>query len=435
MNGEGREWGRFISEAGDAGFEEGDEFVDAEVCEDFAVVVHGGGFGLTAEGDHFLHGFAVTGDDDLADGDFFGGEPVGDFLAPWAARFEVEDGEVGVGHGGLLAEVGVGLEVPAVIFVDGLGFFGVDAFGGGWVVGEGAEAAEEVAGDVFEVGEDLGGGIALELTAVADFAAFDADGDDAGIAEEIVEVSEGFLVSADEEDAHHVGVIVLEGVEGDGGLFAFIGDEGVEDPFAVAGDVGDDGVAGGLFCEPVDGGDWEELADGPDVWETLEHGEVAVVEVGESGAEPVEFFDPVGAVGDLGEDIPVDLVAEGAFAEGDLAGAEEGEEFFAVEEDVVVGFADGEFVHVLDDLHHGAERVGAAAGEFGELVFVGDAVYVEDIEDEDAVVGDDGAAGFGDDVWVGDIGFVHDLLDGFDEVGAVLAERVVHAVFVGHAAA
>ena len=53
-------WGRFISEVGEAGFEEGDEFVDAEVCEDFAVVVHGGGFGLTAEGDHFLHGVGVT---------------------------------------------------------------------------------------------------------------------------------------------------------------------------------------------------------------------------------------------------------------------------------------------------------------------------------------------------------------------------------------
>ena len=96
-----------------------------------------------------------------------------------------------------------------------------------------------------------------------------------------MEVAEGFLVGTDEEDAHHVVVVAVEGVEGDGGgLFAGFADEAIEDAFAVAGDVGDDGLAGGFFVKAVEGGDGEELVDRPDVGEALEHGEIAVVEVG-----------------------------------------------------------------------------------------------------------------------------------------------------------
>ena len=129
--------------------------------------------------------------------------------------------------------------------------------------------------------------------------------------------------------------------------------------------------------------------------------------------------------------MPVDAVAEGALAEGDLAGAEEGEEFVAVEDDVGVGFLGAGFLEIFEDFEHGFEGIAGVARQFREGVVAGHAVDVQNVEDQDAVVGDDGAAGFGDDVGVVDAGFVHDFLDGFDEIGAVFAEAVGHGVFVG----
>jgi hypothetical protein len=56
-----------------------------------------------------------------------------------------------------------------------------------------------------------------------------------------------------------------------------------------------------------------------------------------------------------------------------------------------------------------------------------EAVDVEDVDDEDGVVGDDGAAGLGDDVWVGDAASAVTSVTGFDDVGAVFAGAVVAA--------
>jgi hypothetical protein len=67
----------------------------------------------------------------------------------------------------------------------------------------------------------------------------------------------------------------------------------------VAGDVDEDGVDGGLFLEPVQRGDGEELFEGPAVEERLEDGEVADVLVGEELLEVVEFLGLVTGLGAL----------------------------------------------------------------------------------------------------------------------------------------
>ncbi len=75
-------------------FEKWDEFIDSEIGEDFAVPIEGGSLGLAGEGYHFLHGFAVAGDVEGLDFDFFVGEVGDDFVAPWATAFDIEDGKV-----------------------------------------------------------------------------------------------------------------------------------------------------------------------------------------------------------------------------------------------------------------------------------------------------------------------------------------------------
>lgn len=54
--------------------------------------VHGGRLRLAREVFHFLHGFAVTGDDDGLDCDVFALEVGDHFVAPRATGLEVKDG-------------------------------------------------------------------------------------------------------------------------------------------------------------------------------------------------------------------------------------------------------------------------------------------------------------------------------------------------------
>jgi hypothetical protein len=131
------------------------------------------------------------------------------------------------------------------------------------------------------------------------------------------------------------------------------------------------------------------------------------------------------AFGDPGEEFPVEFLALGAFAEGNFAVAELAAQFVAVVAGVVVDFL--EAIHV-----GGGFEAFAVAGVFLEFVEVAnegggvfgdadlavgfEAVDVEDVDEEDGVVGDDGAAGLGDDVGVGDAGFTGDFGDGFESI-------------------
>ena len=96
---------RVLVSGDSSGTEKRDQFVDSEVREGFAVPVHGRGFRLAGELDHFLHGVAVSGDHDGFDFDAFAAEEIRDVVAPRAAGFDVEDGKI---HGRLISVVSTG---------------------------------------------------------------------------------------------------------------------------------------------------------------------------------------------------------------------------------------------------------------------------------------------------------------------------------------
>lgn len=344
-------------------------------------------------------------------------------------------------------EIGVTAHASFERIDDFTAFAGRDAVAVDGAFGELAEAAEHVFGLVLAVGEDFGDGITFDFLGVLEFAVFDADGDDVGVAEEIVEVAEGLLVGADEEDADDVvfvGIFEVDVVEGEA-MVEFAGvSELVDFAVGVAGDVREDGVTSGSVFEVMDGHDREDLVNGPEIGKALEDAEVAVIVVGHDGADALHLgaVDAHGflAFGDPGEEFPVKFFALGAFAEGNFAVAEFAAEFVAIVAGVVVDFL--ETIHI-----GGGLEAFAVAGVFLEFVEVADqrggvfgdadlavgfeAVDVEDVDEEDGVVGDDGATGLGDDVRVGDAGFTGDFGDGFDDVGAVFLGAVVAAGFGG----
>ena len=51
--------------------------------------------------------------------------------------------------------------------------------------------------------------------------------------------------------------------------------------------------------------------------------------------------------------------------------------------------------------------------------------HIEDVENQDRVVGNHGAAGLGDDVRVSDFSLIANAGDGFDDVSAILGDGVV----------
>lgn len=75
------------------GFQKRNQFIHAKVGEDFAIPVHGGGFGLPGEFAHLVHGGRIAGDDDLFIGELVGVEVLQDFLAPGATGLDVEFGD------------------------------------------------------------------------------------------------------------------------------------------------------------------------------------------------------------------------------------------------------------------------------------------------------------------------------------------------------
>jgi hypothetical protein len=99
-----------------------------------------------------------------------------------------------------------------------------------------------------DVREHIGDGITFDLVGELQYAGFvDAHADDVGVAEEVVEVAEGFLIGPDEEDADDVVLVRLEAVQRqDFGDAAHV-DEAVDLAVAVAGEVGEVAGAVGLL--------------------------------------------------------------------------------------------------------------------------------------------------------------------------------------------
>ena len=134
-----------------------------------------------------------------------------------------------------------------------------------------------------------------------------------------MEVAEGFLIGADEEDGDVIGLVGLEFVEGQDFGDVLLVDEAVDFAVAIAGDVGEHGALAGFFVEPVDGHDGEELVDGPGVRQGLEQREVSVVEIHQGGGQLAEVFRDVielgDEVGDAGEDVPEPGFGQAALAQ------------------------------------------------------------------------------------------------------------------------
>ena len=261
-----------------------------------------------------------------------------------------------------------------------------------------------------------------------------------------MEVAEGFLVGTDKEDAEHVLVALFDLgiVKREGGIDAAGVGEFVDLAVAVASDVREHGIAGGLLLEAVDGHDRKDLVDGPQVGKALEHAEVAVVEIGHDGVQTIHLTAIVATAlehgGNPGEDVPVELLAVGALAEVDLAVVELAAELVAVINGVVVdlleavaGGLGGVFFSVETEFVEIAQQGRGVFVDldFGDALAGLEAVDVEDVDDQDGVIGHDGAAGLGDEIRVRYSSLGSDFGDGLDDVGAVFLGAVVAAGFGG----
>ena len=110
-----------------------------------------------------------------------------------------------------------------------------------------------------------------------------------GVAEEVVQVAEDFLVRADEE---HAEVVRLAGerVQRERALDVAAIDELIDLAVRVAGDVAEHGLARRRFVQPVNRHHREQLLDRPRVGNRLEQREVAEVRVGERVVEALQIL-------------------------------------------------------------------------------------------------------------------------------------------------
>src|SRR5262249_37334246 len=99
------------------------------------------------------------------------------------------------------------------------------------------------------------------------------------VGQEVVQGDEDLLGRPQQEDAQVIGLDagrlprqVVDLVQLEDFLVLALVHEVVDLAVGVAGDVGEDAAAGGLFGQPVDGDDREELVDGPGVGHGLEEG-------------------------------------------------------------------------------------------------------------------------------------------------------------------
>src|SRR3990167_7530311 len=109
-----------------------------------------------------------------------------------------------------------------------------------------------------------------------------------GVAEQVVDVAQGFLVRADEEDAQAVALAHPRAMQRQGAVERFGFDIGVDASIRVAGQVGDHATTIGLLVQAADRHDREYLVDRPDIGDGFEHREIDEVLVHQPFVEFVE---------------------------------------------------------------------------------------------------------------------------------------------------
>ncbi len=226
--------------------------------------------------------------------------------------------------------------------------------------------------------------------------------DGVGVAEQVVEVAEDLLVGADQEDAEVVGLAV-DGVQRQRALDVAAVDELVDLAVRVAGDVAEHRVVRRRRVQPVDRHHREQLLDRPAVRARLEQREVAEVGVGHRVVEALQILRHVVHLRDqlaqLDEDRPVEVLGLAALLERQVAAAEQVQRHVERLLRVVVAL---ERVAGVDRFVVGLEQVDDRLLRFVRRDRLGDLLLAErrdaeHVEDQHAVVRDDGAAALRDD--------------------------------------
>ena len=153
------------------------------------------------------------------------------------------------------------------------------------------------------------------------------------VAEEVVHIAEDFLVSTHEEHADVIMLALAYGVQREVRRLLVVIDVRADFAVRVAGDVLQGCRARGLFVEPRDGHDGEELVDAPGVGHGLEEREVAEIFIRHRLVEVAQFVGHVllvvHEVGDFVRDAPIEAFDVRAGFKVDDAVAEEIKRFVA----------------------------------------------------------------------------------------------------------
>src|SRR5436190_10093480 len=173
---------------------------------------------------------------------------------------------------GFAFEVRVPLESSDVVSDEGVGFLARDLLRG---TDLSPKSLEKVVGPKLHVVENFGNRIAVhEVRHLPAAVAVEAHVHGIGIAEEIVQVAEDFLICSGEEHAEDVRLAVLEIVQLETRPAILVADEAIDPSVRVAGDVLERSTPHRLLVEPMNRHDREELIDRPTVRERLEDGKI-----------------------------------------------------------------------------------------------------------------------------------------------------------------
>ena len=325
-------------------------------------------------------------------------------------------------------QIGVSVQPRAVVRKELFALFNgdfafLDALGD-----PGLHRADEFLRAVLHVFQHVGHGLAVDdlVDVVALFVHGDVYG--VGVAKQVVEVAEDFLVGTHEENTDIIMLLVGEAMQRDG-VLRRLGDEVGDLAVAVAGDVLKGGQVGRVFVQTLDGDDGEELVDGPEVGQRLEQGEVAEVFVGKQLRQRGEVLghalQAVGDVVHLTGDAPEQAFDLGARLEVEQAEAEQVEGLFADLLGVVPDFQRGAFGELVPRLVKFLDEFVVVFLGFLVVVPFGQRGLLQHLEDEHGVVRRQGTTRLADDVGVGEFVLVAGIHDGVDGVVGILLDAVV----------
>ena len=247
-----------------------------------------------------------------------------------------------------------------------------------------------------------------------------------GVAEQVVHVTEDFLVGADQEDTQQVVFTLFQRVYRQAGLDALLVDVLLDLAVGVAGQVLQYRAAHRFFVEAVQRQDRQYLADGPGVRQALEHREVADVFIRQLVVEFVEHlavrtlacFQRVMQAAAHGE---VALFSQGFFRQGQFAVGVLGGHVAHVVSGAPVGFGDHLDVGRAEQVHQPLHGFRQAVLVLDLRHFVVVLLDVGDLHHQHGVVGGQGTAALGEDVRVRQALRVAELLEhAHDDTGVVV---------------